>query len=632
MKKIIYTLGTALLLSVTSSCNFLDVVPDEAATEQQAFATARAAEQYLYSCYSFMPNPRAGVPSSLDAFTGDEVITAFEHETFAKFPKGNFTASDPVISYWNTLFGGIKQCYILKNNIDKVPNLEPSKKEDYRAQADFLIAYFHYLQLRCYGPIILVKEEPKIDTPAELYLGRTPLDESVEWVAALFDNAAGRLPARREGTSFGLATSVAAKALKARLYLLAASPLFNGNPDYAGFKNLDGASMIPTNFDANKWTKAKIAYKEAIDLAEANGYRLYATTDTADPSQQEPTNPTERVLRFNITDKFSKETIWADTRQEGPYELQNKARPHWEGRTWNGVAPTLTMLDRFYTKNGLPLQEDTNLGYSYSERFNVVDIPAGTAYAEPGQKTSQMNMDREPRYYAWISFHNGYYETKGTATDNNANKEAYQDRFKRGTDKAKILTQFMKNDNCGKKGRVNNYSPSGFLVKKGVMPKLTQNANNSGLQHYPWPVIRLTELYLGYAEACIESGDLAEAKRYIDPIRTRAGIPTVDAAWATISVVPDQTKMREIIRQERQIELFLENQNFWDMRRWKLAGHYFNVLPRGLNVEATSIEAFSKETELSTIIRKFESPTHYLLPIPQGEVQVNRKLVQNPGY
>lgn len=631
MKKYIYIFGLSLT-TLTSSCTFLDVVPDEAKTEEQAFATTRATEQYLYSCYSFMPTHRPGGASSLDSFTGDEVVTAFEHETFANFPKGNFTASNPVISYWNTLFAGIKQCYIMKNNLSKVPKLSKEKQEDYAAQADFLIAYYHFLQLRCYGPIILVKEEPKIATPAESFLGRSSFEESVEWIAGLFDSAANRLPARRNDNELGLATSVAAKALKARLYLLAASPLFNGNTDYIGFKNFDGTEMIPTFYDANKWTKAKIAHKEAIDLALSNGYRLYESADTVDNSQEEPSDPHQRVSRFNLTDKFNKEILWVDGRHEGIYELQCKSRPLWDGKTYNGVCPTLAMLDRFYTSNGLPLKEDTNLGYTYADRFNVVTIPTGTTYAEAGQTTSQMNMNREPRYYAWIAFHNGYYETKGLATDNNANKEAYQNQFKRGSNKGKILTQFLKNDNCGRKSRTNNYSPGGFLIKKGVVAKGTLSANSNGIEQYPWPIIRLSELYLGYAEACVETGDLAEAKAYINPIRTRAGIPTIDNAWATIGVTPDQAKMRDIVRQERQIELFLESHNFWDMRRWKLAEQYFNVLPKGLNTTATNINDFSKETELSTIIRKFESPTHYLLPIPQGEIQLNRKLIQNPGY
>ena len=633
--KNIHHLFLWIALAVTiNSCNYLDIVPDELPKEEDAFKTARAAEEFLYSCYSFIPKGHSSTAGSLDMFTGDEVVTAFEHETFSKFPQGNFTAASPVISYWNDLFGGIRYCYILKNNIDKVPGLAADKKADYIAQADFLIAYYHFLQLRCYGPIILVTEEPKLATPAANFLGRTSFDECVDWVSKKFDEAAAALPARREGVELGLATSTAAKALKARTLLFAASPLFNGNSDYASFINHDGTQMMPLSYDANKWTKAKIAAKEAIDLAEANGFRLYESTDAVDSSQEEPADPTQRALRFTITDKRTKETIWADTRHEGGYGLQNKTRPYWEGVTWNGVCPSLAMLDRFYSENGLPIKEDTNLSYTYESRFDVATIPDGTTYAEAGQKTSQMNLKREPRYYAWISFHNGYFEAKGTATDNATNKMAYRTNFKRGLGSpgAKILTQFLRNENCGFMGRTTNYSPGGFLVKKGTVPGSQVSASGSGMINYPWPIVRLAELYLNYAEACVESGDINEAKIYIDKVRVRAGIPKVDAAWQTIGVTPDQNKMREIVRQERQIELFLEQHNFWDMRRWKLATDYFNVTPKGLNIEATRIEDFSKETELHKIKRKFVSPTHYLLPIPQNEVQLNKKLIQNPGY
>lgn len=102
------------------SCNYLDVVPDEKPTEKDAFEDTNAAERFMYSCYSYLPAPRSGT-SSLDLMTGDEVVTAFEHETFASFPKGNYTASSPVISYWNTFFQGLRQCYIMLNNVDQVP-------------------------------------------------------------------------------------------------------------------------------------------------------------------------------------------------------------------------------------------------------------------------------------------------------------------------------------------------------------------------------------------------------------------------------------------------------------------------------------------------------------------------------
>ena len=146
MKKFnqIFIVAACMLLGILSSCSYLDVVPDEKATEKDAFEDKDAAKRFVYSCYAYIPNPRSGT-GSLDLFTSDEVVTAFEHETFAAFPKGNYSASNPVISYWNSLFQGIKQCYILLNNIDMVPALEASIKADYIAQAKFLIAYYHFL-------------------------------------------------------------------------------------------------------------------------------------------------------------------------------------------------------------------------------------------------------------------------------------------------------------------------------------------------------------------------------------------------------------------------------------------------------------------------------------------------------
>lgn len=144
--------------------------------------------------------------------------------------------------------------------------------------------------------------------------------------------------------------------------------------------------------------------------------------------------------------------------------------------------------------------------------------------------------------------------------------------------------------------------------------------------------MRVAELYLGYAEACVETGDLAMAKTYLNKVRERAGIPSVEESWETIAgKTLDQALLRDIVRQERQIEFYLENHNFWDLRRWKLAEKYFSVKAEGFNIEARDINSFAT---VSTIMfeRKFESPTQYLLPIPLSDVNKNLNLVQNPGY
>lgn len=625
--KLIALLLCAGSLSFTS-CNYLDIVPDEVATEADAFKNKEAAQNYLYSCYSYIPNCRNAV-SSLDFMTGDEVVTPYEHETFANFPKGNYTASAPVISYWNTLFQGIRQCYIMKNNVATTPGIEASTVAEYKAQADFLIAYYHFLLIRSYGPTILVKEEPLLNTDQKDYLGRSSYDECVQWVCDLLDKAAAELPATRVGQELGLATSNAALSIKARLLLYAASPLFNGNAEYySNFKNKDGKELISTTYDANKWVKAMNANKAAIDAAHAAGYRLYEPADATNTSLPEPTDPVQRALRFTIVDQTTKEIIWAETRTEGGYGLQNKSTPYMSGDSWNGVSPTLTMLERFYTKNGLPIEQDTT--FNYSHRYDAATFaPNDSLYGEG--KTQVMNIGREPRYYAWVAFHGGYYECQGSGTATESSSSPYYKTNKRGINGLKVLTKFLKNDPCGRGTRNNDYSPTGFLNKKGVSPAATANNSIGVDDNSPWPVVRLAELYLNYAEACVECDQLDEAMTYLNKVRTRAGIPTVQDAWGKIGVALTKDKLREIVRQERMIELYLENQNFWDMRRWKLADKYFSVKPMGMTTTATIFANFIKPVEIP-VTRSFTSPTQYLMPIPYSEIQKNQNLVQNPGY
>lgn len=592
-----------------SGCEFLDVVPDERPTEKDAFKNIYAAENFLYSCYSYIPNPRSGT-SSLDFMTADEVVTAFEHETFANFPKGNYTASNPVISYWNTLFKGIRQCYLLIDGVDATPGLSDDNKTLYKAEAKFLIGYYHFLLLRMYGPTIIVKEVADVNMPFDAFPYRDNYDKCVNEIAKMFDEAAENLPIEHSSlvNAYGRATKIAAKALKARMLLYAASPLFNGggeggNSFYAGFVNKDGSQMISTTYDANKWKLAAEAAKEAIDLAEVNGFRLYENTAIA--SIPFPENPIERNLRLTFMEMPSVEVIWADTRPEGTYDLQNKSTPFLEGRAWNGVAPTLSIVESFYSDNGLPIDKDPE--FDYENRYGISDGPNG--------KTMTLNLNREPRFNAWIAYHNSYFEV---IRDNNK----------------RVLVQFRKNDNCGIKGRSNNYSPTGYLNKKGVHPSLSQPSLASPEPKFAWPVVRLAELYLNYAEALIEYGGAAEfaiAKQYLDRVRVRAGIPTIDTAWEVIGGANDRTTLRSIVRQERTNEFYLENMRFWDLRRWMDAEKYFSVPAKGMNIQGTTDATFFQVVDVP-FQRVFRSPAFYLMPIPQGEINKNEHLVQNPGY
>ena len=611
-----------------NSCNYLDIVPDENATEEDAFKNPKAAERYLYSCYSYIPDPRAG-SNCLDLFTGDEVVTPWEHETFGKFVHGDYTPSNPVINYWNDLYKGLRQCYLFKENIDNVSGLSEELKSEYNAEIDFLIAYYHFYLIRTYGPVILVKELQDINELTEdKLLPRTPYDECVKWVADEFYKVASKLPIRRNGEDYGRATGVAAMALRARLLLYAASPQFNGGDKfksyYSDFKNNDGTQLISTTYDPQKWVDAANAYREAIEWAEKGGYELYYAIEGALPNTPEPNDLTQRSLRFTFIDKDNtNEVIWAFCSKEGDsYGIQGKSCPRWGTFAYGGLSPTLRQIERFYTENGLPIDEDPK--YDYNRRYDIVNAVDNI---QGEGETLLMNTHREPRFYAWIAYHNGFFEVKGE-DKNSSSTSSYATKWKRGKDNSKNLLQFTKLSNMGVTSSNTQGTKSGYLNKKGANPATSVTSSGLKLSEYPWPVIRLAELYLGYAEACVECNNLPDAITYLDYVRERAGIPGVEEAWSGIAEL-NQDKLREIVRRERQIELYLENQNFWDLRRWGIA-ESLGEKPMGLSVQEKELSKFAKPIEID-VQRRFVFG-HYLMPLPISEVNKNPNLVQNPGY
>lgn len=614
----------------STSCNYLDIVPDEKATEADAFKDAAAAERFLYACYAYIPDPRSGT-YSMDLLTGDDIVTPWEHEVFGQFARGEYTPSKPYINYWNDLYKGIRYCYLLKENLPTVSGLSVEDANTYMAEADFLIAYYHFLIIRNYGPAIIVKGLADINTPLADLSARSTYDECVAFISEILKDVAGRLPMEWTGSNYGRATGTVAMAIRARLLLYAASPQFNGGERfkslYGEFKNPDGTLLINTQYDQKKWENAKLACKEAIEWAERAGHKLYEAIPGGLPQTPEPEDLTLRSLRFTFLDKDNtKEVIWAFCKKEDTGNgLQVKNLPRWASRTWGGTAPTLKQIERFYTKNGLPIDEDPE--YPYNQRYSVASFQPNTRDTIYGEgETILLNTLREPRFYAWIAFHHGYYEVLGE--DKVEETSAYHTKFKRGKLGAKLLTEFLFNQNSGKTERGTG-SFTGYLAKKGAHPGSNISSTGANVVQYPWPVIRLAELYLNYAEACIECGDLETGIEYLDKIRYRAGIPGVKDAWKGIATLT-QHKLREIVHRERQIELFMENHNFWDLRRWGEA-ETLGIQPKGMSVmEKDDLSKFGQPTAVD--VRRRFIPAQYLMPIPIEEVNKNPNMVQNPGY
>jgi hypothetical protein len=108
----------------------------------------------------------------------------------------------------------------------------------------------------------------------------------------------------------------------------------------------------------------------------------------------------------------------------------------------------------------------------------------------------------------------------------------------------------------------------------------------------------------------------------------------VEESWTNYSINPGKptTKegMRQIIRQERLIELAVEGSRYWDLLRWKLGDEYLNTSIIGWDISQEETASYYKTKVIAH--RQFISPRDYFLPIENAELRVNNKLVQNPGW
>lgn len=634
-----------LVCSISSCKKYLNVVPDNVAVIENAFKLRNEAEKYLFTCYSYLPKNGDGWFNA-GMMSGDEIWLpqndkANWHPAF-RIAQGEQNKDNPLFNEWGgslkggdgrynylMIFRGIRNCNIFLENVEnlsKVPDLGIAERERWIGEVQFLKAYYHYYMLRMYGPIpIIDKNVPESATPEELYYKRMPVDECVNFISDLLDTAVPKLPARisDENNQLGRITRPIALAVKAKLWLMAASPLFNGNSDYVGFKDKEGKSLFNATFDSKKWEKARDAAKAAIESAEGNGHALYEYR--FDVFNLSPETKTQLNIRNAITTRWSTEHVWALSNSYFVNEAlcmpplvrgANVDRFQLQG-VW---AAPLKIAKMFYTKNGVPIEEDKTLDFS-----NYTQVRAATTserfYIEPGFLTARLNYDREPRFYADLGFDGGmWYMKDGTST---------------GSDENGMYVQ-SKNAQRSGFGHFTNWNETGYFVKKLVHWESTTNSNNTPTwKTYPWPEIRLADLYLMYAEALNEAEPAsATAISYVDRIRARAGLKGVVESWTSYAKNPGkyttQIGLRDIIHRERLIELSFEGQRLWDLRRWKLSAEELNKNITGLTVLGKTTETYNIEKNIFS--QTFIAPRDYFWPIGNYETRRNPNLVENPGW
>ena len=613
-----------LFVWIILSCDdYLDVIPDNLATLDLAFSDRYSTEGYLFTCYSSLPSP-SDVTNNPALRAGDEIWLPDYHKDSPGpiVARGFQNAYDPRFKRWSggeSMYLAIRKCNIFIDNIDKVQGLDQYLKDSWKAEAMVLKAYYHFYLMRMYGPVIIVdKAVPVSVTIDKIRKERNTIDECFSYVIELLDAAMVNLPEtlQSENDDLGRITKPIATSIKARVLMTYASPLFNGNPDYTSITNSDGKPLFPSAYDKSKWERAAVACKEAIDLCEAAGIRLYTKDDFSSPFPQNDTTMLKAALRSRVTERWNKEIIWAHTSNTST--IQHDAMPRLYSYTKNpvgsGHVPTLRIAEMYYSENGVPIDED--IYFNYNNRYKTKQASSKDRfYIESGKRTAILNFNREARFYADLAFDRGTWFGNGK----NLDTDPWYIHARKG-EFASI-------------SEISRYSVTGYWPKKLVNLKTTvKNGTSFSPYRYTFPIIRLADLYLYYAEALNESGG-AEVYQYIDKVRERAGLKAVVNSWVNFSKQPEKPLskegLRKIIQGERLIELSFEGGRFWDLRRWKLADRYMNKPIKGWSVLQQDLEDYYT---VRVLYNPSFSAKDYLWPIAEGELKKNPKLVQNPGW
>ncbi|KAB5257719.1 MULTISPECIES: RagB/SusD family nutrient uptake outer membrane protein [Bacteroides] len=620
MKLFKYIITGVLGMQLLTSCvDYLDKESDTELTLPMVFEDKTRTEGWLANVYSHVPDPYWGYARKLgwdilsDDMTASERWRQWDWKVIPML-LGEWTPStDWDGNYWSRLPQLIREANIFIENVHPLPDQGISATEVtyMKAEMRFMIAYYYYLLSNTYGPVPF---KPNYIAPtdfnlADLMEGQRPYYEVVDWVDKELKEVAEILPAKyTEARKYGRATSIMCLAVRARMLLFAASPLVNGNPDYANHKNKDGENLFSTTADKTKWAYAAQACKELIDAAEAAGHKLY--TEKNDDGTIDPFMSYQNLFLTRY-DEGNTEILFARPGGSEYGEYEKHATPAASGGS-GGLGVTQSLVDAFFMENGLPINDDNSeyveTGYSVSDetRDNTVWDTEVNGGAISKKNTYNMYCHREPRFYVTVSYNNSYF-----------------------TQEKRVFNFF---NGSADNPHTHDAPQNGYLIRKKISPDL--NVKQGTYKYRPGIVYRLGEAYLNYAEALNESdpgnGDILV---YLNKIRERAGIRQYTTGATDDNFIHvdlnDQAEMRKLIRAERRVELSCEGIRYDDLRRWKEAENVLNGDFYGMNFSGKDNSSFYVRTPY---LKRVYKKAYYWFPIHQSEIDKNDKLVQSPYW
>lgn len=564
------------MLILASSCSkqgFLDQTQSSDLNEQVVFSDSVYTMQFLSGIYAdigFSSAPKRFGGGGLDASTDEaEGAGLGSINTFIQFATGTVDANMITKDAWTIPYTNIRKANIMLKNLPYV-KFGQDIKIRVAAETRFLRAYYYFILVEHYGGIPLMGDSVYRASDA-IPSVRNNFEECVNYILQQCDLAAQDLPWNHVGENYGRVTKAACLALKSRLLLYAASPLFNGQ-SISTQEPLKSIISYPVE-DETRW---KLAEEAALRVIESGEYSLLIDNTT------EPGYGFYQVFQLRKNPEYILARM-----QDANRELEGVWNPPTFGVSNPGAYPYLETVNAFGMSNGLPI-EDPNSGYDASQPYK----------------------NRDPRFANTITrdqslvFHRDGLAKRPVnifidkTNPNNVNSG--QDAIYKGT-------------------------PTGYYVYKMLNRDVAADWFNTVTPRC-MPIFRYAEILLNYAEARNEGLPTPDQQVYqaIESIRERAGLSPY-----TLPTGLTQLEMRAVIQNERQKELAFEGHRFFDVRRWKIAEERGNQQMHGTE----PVKTVTGTTYTSINVRKrVFNQRMYLWPIPQSEVAKSVDLLQNPGY
>jgi hypothetical protein len=598
MKKIITVLA---LLPLLVSCDDLFTPADEnirsidAMYNEPSYAQGILANAYILLPYS--------ASSNTDVAT-DDAVSNNSDNTYLKMASGGTWASnnDP-LTQWATSRHAIQYINLFLERTDSVnwaqdAVIKEGFKERFRGEAYALRALFMYNLLRAHagwtsdgqllGVPILTKSE---DATSDFNVARNTFKDCMDSLLADANRAAELLPAEYAdlNNDADIPARYKAKGITNvtdynRLYgatmggritgrvaqaIRAEATLLAASPAYSkgsGYTYQQAADYAATVIDA----------LGGIGGLAANGYTWYTNT-TEIANLASGANPKEIIWRGGTSENNDLET------DNFPPTLYGKGR----------VDPTQNLVDAFPMVNGYPIS-DSRSGYDDTDPY----------------------YGRDPRLAAYVVY----------------------DGSTQGPSSTVITTGSYGTTTDDQLNHQSGYSTrTGYYLRKLLRSDCNPNSVYNVKQKHYTSYIRATEIFLDYAEAANEAfgptgmGSHAySAYDVVKAIRKRAGVGVSNGDAYLESIKGDQDKMRELIRNERRLELCFENFRFWDLRRWKVSLDKLNETARGMQITENT-DGSLKYTPIDVESRKYEDYMYYG-PVPYEETQKWSNLQQNAGW